>query len=78
MTVPPGLDYFELLEGFMHVQVQNAMFVSPEAEPKEHIIERNDFYYVHLKPIGADEARLAKLHRFPGKGIPIFIPMPPH
>lgn len=77
MEVPPGLDYFELLEGYMHVQLQNTMLISPEAEPKEHIVERNDYYYVHLKPIGADDDYLSKVHHFPGK-IPIYIPMPPH
>lgn len=70
-------DYFELLPGYMHIQFQNTMFVSPEAEPKEGIVERNDFYYVHLKPIGADDEYLKRVNHFP-QDAPIFVPMPPH
>ena len=71
------VDYFELLEGYMHVQIHNNMFISTEAEPTEHIVERNDYYYIHLKPITADDNQLRQLHNFPGE-VPIFIPMPPH
>ncbi len=71
------VDYFELLEGYMHVQIHNSMFISPEVEPTEHIVERNDYYYIHLKPIDTDDKTLRQLHHFPG-AIPIFIPMPPH
>jgi hypothetical protein len=72
-------DYFELLPGYMHVQIHNAMFVSPQAEPREgeNIVERNDYYYVHLKPIGADDEYLKRINHFPA-GTPVFIPMPPH
>lgn len=71
------VDYFELLEGYMHVQIHNKMFISPEAEPKEHLVERNDYYYIHLKPIDTKDETLRQLHQFPGP-VPIFIPMPPH
>lgn len=70
-------NYFELLEGYMHVRIDNDMFISPEPEPKESIAERLDNYYIHLKPFGADDRRLRALHNFPGE-VPIFIPMPPH
>jgi hypothetical protein len=72
-------DYFELLPGYMHVQVNNNMFVSPQAEPEEgeSIVERNDYYYVHLKPIGADDEYIRRVNNFPA-GAPLYIPMPPH
>jgi hypothetical protein len=70
-------DYFELLPGYMHVKFDNTMFVSPEAEPKEDIVERADNYYVHLRPINADDAQLRKLNQFPGP-VPLWIGMPPH
>ena len=71
------VDYFELLEGYMHIQIHNNLFISTEAEPTEHIIERNDYYYIHLKPIDTDDYQLRQLHNFPGE-VPVFIPMPPH
>jgi hypothetical protein len=48
-----------------------------EAEPAEHIVERNDYYYIHLKPITTDDNQLRQLHNFP-REVPVFIPMPPH
>jgi hypothetical protein len=71
------VDYFELLQGYMHIQIHNNMFISTEAEPAEHIVERNDYYYIHLKPITTDDNQLRQLHNFPGE-VPVFIPMPPH
>jgi hypothetical protein len=70
-------NYFELLPGFMHVKFDNTMFVSPDAEPKEDIIERADTYYIHLRPINADDAQLRRLNQFPGP-VPRWIGMPPH
>ncbi len=72
-----GSDYFELLPGYMHVKFDNTMFVSPEAEPKEEIVERTDNYYVYLRPIGADDKKLRRLNQFPGP-VPVWIGMPPH
>jgi hypothetical protein len=71
------VDYFELLKGYMHIQIHNNLFVSTEAEPTEHIIERNDYYYIHLKPINANDNQIRQFHHFPGE-VPVFIPMPPH
>jgi hypothetical protein len=70
-------DYFELLPGYMHVKFDNTMYVSPDAQPKDDLVERTDNYYIHLRPIGADDERLRRLNRFPGP-VPIWIGMPPH
>lgn len=74
-----GLDeWFEMLEGYMHVQIGNRMFISPQAEPEDDVVERSDSYYVHLKPHGADDEVIRQRHNFPGNTVPLFIPMPPH
>lgn len=74
----PELARFEeLIPGYMHVRFANAMLVSQRAEPKDDLIDRTDNYYVYLKPHGADEERILKASRFPGKP-PVWIPMPPH
>lgn len=70
--------YYEMLEGYMHIRFDNTMYLSPDAEPKDDIVERTDWYYVHLRPPGADVEALARKHRFGGDGAPLFIPMPPH
>ncbi len=74
----PELAHFEeLIPGYMHVRFSNAMLVSQRAEPKDDLIDRTDNYYVYLKPHGADDARILKASRFPGRP-PVWIPMPPH
>lgn len=73
----PHSDYFELLPGYMHVKFDHTMFVSPDAQPKEDLIERTDNYYIYLRPINADDERLRKLNQFPGP-VPLWIGMPPH
>ncbi len=74
----PELERFEeSIPGYMHVRFANAMLVSQRAEPKDDLIDRTDNYYVYLKPHGADEERILKASRFPGKP-PVWIPMPPH
>ena len=76
-AVPPGGDYYEMLPGFFHVQFLSPMLVSPVAEPKEDIVERNSNYYIHLRPVGADLVQIRRQNQFPGD-IPIYVPMPPH
>lgn len=69
----------ELIPGYMHVRVQNVMYVSPKSEPqRDDIVERTDNYYVYLKPHGANDRELLKKTQFPGGQVPLWIPMPPH
>ena len=70
-------DYFELLPGYMHIRFDNVMYVSDEPEPKDDVLERASVYYIHLRPIGADDAKLSAMNNFPAD-VPVFISMPPH
>jgi ABC-type lipoprotein export system ATPase subunit len=74
---PDVKGFAELLPYYMHVRITNDMLVSPSSQPKDDLIERNDSYYVYLKPHNVDDKKiLSKLH-FPGAP-PVWIPMPPH
>lgn len=70
-------DYFELLPGYMHVLINNVMFLSDDAEPKHDIVERSDNYYLHLRPANANDDDLRRRNNFPGE-VPLFVTMPPH
>lgn len=74
---PDVTGYAQLLPYYMHVRITNDMIVSPSDQPKTDLIERNDSYYVYLKPHGLDDAKILQKMKFPGKP-PVWIPMPPH
>src|SRR5262249_37600044 len=46
-------DWAELMPGYMHVRIDSRMLISRSPEPKDDIVERNNFFYVYLKPQGA-------------------------
>lgn len=75
--VPDVPDFTQLLPYYMHVRFTNDMLISPRSEPKDDLVERNDSYYVYLKPHDADDNAILSKMKFPGKP-PIWIPMPPH
>ncbi|WP_036263773.1 hypothetical protein [Methylocapsa aurea] len=70
-------DWAELIPGYMHVRIQSDMLISQSSEPKDDIVERNNRFYVYLKPQGSDDAEIKRRSKFSGAP-PIFIPMPPH
>jgi hypothetical protein len=70
-------DWTELMPGYMHVRVDNDMLISRNSEPGDDIVERNNRFYVYLKPQGADDEAIKRRSKFPGTP-PVFIPMPPH
>jgi hypothetical protein len=70
-------DWSQLIPGYMHVLVQSDMLISDTSEPKDNLVERNNRFYVYLKPQGADDAWIKNQSNFAGDP-PIFIPMPPH
>ncbi len=74
---PDVTGYAELLPYYMHVRISNDMLISPSDQPKTDLVERNDNYYVYLKPHNAEDATILKKMKFPGKP-PVWIPMPPH
>lgn len=74
---PEVTGYTQLLPYYMHVRITNDMLISPSDQPKSDLVERNDSYYVYLKPKDAEDAKILKKMKFPGKP-PVWIPMPPH
>lgn len=75
--VPDVPDFTQLLPYYMHVRLTNDMLISPRSQPKDDLVERNDSYYVYLKPHDADDKAILSRMKFPGKP-PVWIPMPPH
>lgn len=74
---PDVPDFTQLLPYYMHVRLTNDMLISPRSQPKDDLVERNDSYYVYLKPHDADDNAILGKMKFPGKP-PVWIPMPPH
>ncbi|CAN5562833.1 hypothetical protein BH10CYA1_BH10CYA1_26340 [soil metagenome] len=74
---PDVTGYAQLLPYYMHVRISNDMIVSPSDQPKTDLIERNDNYYVYLRPHDLEDAKILQKMKFPGKP-PVWIPMPPH
>jgi len=70
-------DWAELIPGYMHIRFDNDMLISQRSDPEEDIVERDDPYYVYLKPYGADDAAIRKAMKFTGAP-PVYIPMPAH
>jgi hypothetical protein len=71
-------NWAELMPGYMHVRIESNMLVSRRSDPgSDDIIERNNRFYVYLKPQGADDSAIKRRSNFPGVP-PVFIPMPPH
>ena len=70
-------DWTELMPGYMHVRIDNDMLISRSSEPGNDIVERNNRFYVYLKPQGADDEAIKRRSKFRGAP-PVFIPMPPH
>jgi ABC-type lipoprotein export system ATPase subunit len=74
---PDAKDFAQLLPYYMHIRFTNEMLISPSSQPKDDLVERNDSYYVYLKPHGVDNAAILSKLKFPGKP-PTWIAMPPH
>lgn len=71
----PG--YSQLIPYYMHVRITNDLLVSPSSLPKDDLVERNDSYYVYLKPHGISDSMIEDKLKFAGKP-PVYMPMPPH
>ena len=70
-------DWTELIPGYMHIRFDNDMLISQRSDPEDDIVERDDPYYVYLKPYGADDAAIRKAMKFTSAP-PVYIPMPAH
>ena len=53
-------DWAELIPGYMHIRIQSDMLISRSSEPKDDIVERNNRFYVYLKPQGSRRRRKIK------------------
>lgn len=70
-------DWAELVPGYMHIRIEADMLISTRAEPEDDIIERDNRYYVYLKPHGADDADIQR-RMGNDQPPPVYMPMPPH
>jgi ABC-type lipoprotein export system ATPase subunit len=77
-SIEPNVSRFaQLIPYYMHVRISNDLLVSLSSRPRGDLIERNDNYYVYLKPHRADDRAILQKLKFPGVP-PVWIPMPPH
>lgn len=74
----PFRNFEEVLPGYMHVRLNALSFVSSNAVSREDIVEKNEDFYIYLRPYYADLKQMAKKYTFTNNEVPIFIPMPPH
>jgi len=74
----PFRNFEQVLPGYMHVRLNTVSYVSSNAVSKEDIVEKNEDFYIYLRPYYADLGKMAKKYAFTHNEIPIFIPMPPH
>jgi putative ABC transport system ATP-binding protein/macrolide transport system ATP-binding/permease protein/lipoprotein-releasing system ATP-binding protein len=77
---PAQLERFdELIRGYLHVRITNAMVVSESPDATSDPFERLDDYYVYLKaPALSDDEVRRRNHWKPGALVPRWIAMPPH
>jgi hypothetical protein len=74
----PFRNFEQVLPGYMHVRLNTVSYVSSNAVSKEDIVEKDEDFYIYLRPYYADLGKMAKQYTFTHNEIPIFIPMPPH
>ncbi len=80
ITFRADLERFdELIRGYMHVRIRSVMIVGEAAGPTGDLFERDDDYYLYLKPqsLSDDEVRRRNGWK-PGALVPRWIAMPPH
>lgn len=70
-------EWSELIPGYMHVQLQFDQLIGLSREPGNDIVERNNRFFLYLKPRSADDAQIKERAGFNGPP-PAYIPMPPH
>jgi len=74
----PFRNFEEVLPGYMHVRINSISYVSSNTISKEDIAEKNEDFYVYLKPYYANDREMSRKYRFTNDSVPIWIPMPPH
>lgn len=74
----PFRNFEEVLPGYMHVRINSISYVSSSTISKEDIAEKNEDFYIYLKPYFANDREMSKKYKFTNNAVPIWIPMPPH
>lgn len=74
----PFKNYEQVLPGYIHVRLNTVSYVSSNAVSKDDIVEKNEDFYIYLRPYDANLVEMSKKYTFTNNEIPIFIPMPPH
>ncbi len=74
----PFRNFEQVLPGYMHVRINSTSYVASDAISKDDIVEKNEDFYIYLRPYYADLREMAKKYKFTNNNIPVFIPMPPH
>lgn len=74
----PFRNFEEVMPGYMHVRINSISYVSSASISKEDIAEKNEDFYIYLKPYYADDVKVSKKYSFANNAVPIWIPMPPH
>ncbi|MFO0754489.1 MAG: hypothetical protein U0411_14340, partial [Thermodesulfovibrionales bacterium] len=74
----PFRNFEEVLPGYMHVRINSMSYIAADALSKEDIVEKNEDFYIYLKPSYAKDEEMLKKYTFTNNEVPVFIPMPPH
>ena len=74
----PFKNYEQVLPGYIHVRLNTISYVSSNAVSRDDIVEKNEDFYIYLRPYDADLKNMAKKYTFTHNEVPVFIPMPPH
>ncbi len=74
----PFSNYEQVLPGYMHVRLNTVSYVSSNAISRDDIVEKDEDFYIYLRPYNANLSKMSKKYTFTHNEIPIFIPMPPH
>jgi hypothetical protein len=74
----PFRNFEEVLPGYMHVRINVMSYIASNIVSKDDIVEKNEDFYIYLKPYYSNNAAMSKKYTFTKNDIPIFIPMPPH
>ncbi len=74
----PFRNFEQVLPGYIHMRVNAVSYVLADSISKEDVVEKNEDFYIYLKPYYADDKKMAKNYSFTNNVVPVWIPMPPH
>ncbi len=74
----PFRNFEEVLPGYMHVRINSMSYIASDTISKDDIVEKNEDFYIYLKPYYAKDSEMLRNYKFTNNAVPVFIPMPPH